>query len=51
MSGGGNYKATIINLFLHKPVQTYLGGATFLYSLRWYQTQATYNYWFGKNEF
>jgi hypothetical protein len=51
MSGGGNYKAKVISLLLHKPVQVYFGGATFLYSVRWYQTQSTFNYWFGKQEF
>lgn len=51
MSGGGNYKATVINFLLHKPVHAYLGTATFLYTVRWYQTQTTLNYWFGKIEF
>lgn len=29
----------------------YMGGATFMYGLRWYETQTTFNYWFGKIEF
>ena len=35
----------------HKPVQVYLGGAAVLHMARWYQTQTTFNYWFGKIEF
>ena len=52
MSGGGpDIKGMIINSLIHKPVQCWLGGATFLYALRMYQTKSTYNYWFGKCEF
>jgi len=51
MSGGGGAKTAVINFLLHKPVHAYLGGATFLYAARWYQTQTTFNYWFGKIEF
>ena len=51
MSGGGAYQKAVINLFLHKPVHAYLGGAAFLYAFRWYSTKTTYNYWFGKVEF
>lgn len=51
MSGGGGFQKKIINLFLHKPVHMYMGGATFLYGLRWYETQTTFNFWFGKVEF
>ena len=51
MSGGGAQKKAIINFLLHKPVHAYLGGAALLYSHRWYTTQTTYNYWFGKIEF
>ena len=51
MSGGGGLKKTIINACLDKPVQVYLGGGFFFWAVRQYQTQTTYNYWFGKNEF
>lgn len=51
MSGGGNFQKNIINFIRYQPVQAYLGGATFLYATRWYQTQTTYNYWFGRIEF
>ena len=50
MSGGG-LKGKFFNVIIHKPVHLYLGGATFLYALRSYQTQTTFNYWFGKAEF
>lgn len=51
MSGGGNYQKMVIDAMRYKPVQCYLGGAAFLYALHWYQTQTTYNYWFGKIEY
>jgi hypothetical protein len=51
MSGGGGYSKKVINFFLNKPVHAYLGIAGGLYGYRWYQTQTTYNYWFGKIEF
>lgn len=50
MAGGGGFKKKAINFVLHKPVHAYLGGATFLYAWRQYQTQTTFNYWFGKIE-
>ena len=51
MAGGGGYKKKVIDTILHKPVQVYLTGGAFLYMLRSYQVQTTYNYWFGKCEF
>ncbi len=51
MAGGGGMKKTIINLCLDKPVHVYLGGATFLWAVRQYQTANAYNYYFGKIEF
>ena len=51
MSPIAGIKKYVINTLLHKPIQVYLFGGAFLYSFRWYQTQTTYNYWFGKCEF
>ena len=51
MAGGGNYMLKSINFVRRNSVQVYLGGAAFLYGVRWYQTKSTYNYWFGKIEF
>jgi len=51
MSGGGGLKKTVVDTLIHKPVQVYLGGAAFVYAVRQYQTQTTFNYWFGKAEF
>lgn len=51
MSGGGGLKKTIINFVLDKPVYAYLGGASFLWAMRQYQTATAYNYYFGKIEF
>ena len=52
MAGGGpDVKGMIINALINKPVQCWLGGAAFLHIVRWYKTQTTYNYWFGKCEF
>lgn len=51
MSGGGGFKKQIIDTIIHKPVQLYLVGGAFLYATRSYQTQTTFNYWFGKCEF
>ena len=51
MAGGGGFKKQVINFLLHKPVHAYVGGAALLHSVRYYQTQTTYNYWFGKIEF
>ena len=51
MSGGGNYKKVVIDFVRHKPVHCYLGGAAVLHTYRWYQTQTTFNYWFGKIDF
>ena len=47
MAGGGA-KAAVINIFLHTPVQAYLGLGATLGSYRWYCVQHQYNYWFGK---
>jgi hypothetical protein len=49
--GGGGLKLKVINFALNRPVAVYLGGATLLYSYRWYATKSTYNYWFGKIDF
>ena len=49
--GGGGMKKQVIDTIIHKPVQVYLFGGALLYSLRWYQTKSTFNYWFGKCEF
>jgi hypothetical protein len=49
--GGGGMKKQVIDMFIHKPVQVYLFGGALFYSLRWYQTTSTFNYWFGKCEF
>ena len=46
--GGGGMKATVIDTIINKPVQVYLFGGAFLYSLRWFQTKSAYNYWFGR---
>jgi len=46
--GGGGYQKMVINFLVKKPVHAYVGGATFLYALRQYNTKSTYNYWFGK---
>lgn len=46
-----NPKLMLINAVLHKPLQLYFGTATFLFAWRYYQTQKTYNYWFGRVEF
>ncbi len=51
MAGGFSPKQVIINAVLHTPLQLYFGGAATLYAYRYYQTQKTYNYWFGKIEF
>lgn len=52
MAGGGlGIGKKMIHMYLHKPVHLYVGGAVVLQSYRWYQTQSTYNYWFGKCEF
>lgn len=51
MAGGGGLKKRFFDTLLFKPVQLYLGGATFLYVYRTYQTRTTFNYWFGKCEF
>jgi len=34
-----------------KPVHVYLGLGATLYAYRWYETQTTFNWWFGKFEF
>ena len=52
MAGGGfGIKKKAINLVLDHPVKVYIGSGMFLYAFRWYQTQKTYNYHFGKNEY
>lgn len=51
MSGGGGAKKLIVNFLVDHPGKVYLGGAAFLYFYRTYQTQSTYNYWFGRNDF
>lgn len=51
MAGGGGAKKKIINFLLDKPVQAYLGGGALLFLYRRYQTNATYNYHFGKFDF
>jgi hypothetical protein len=43
MAGGGGFKKVIINTVLDRPAAVYLGGAAFLYLLRQYQIQSTYN--------
>ena len=40
----------VIDFFVGKPVHAYLSTGAFLYGVRWYQTQTTFNYWFGKHE-
>jgi hypothetical protein len=49
--GGGAYKKMIINFLVQKPHMAYVGGAASLAAIRWYSTQTTYNYWFGRIEF
>lgn len=51
MAGGPDVTKIVINWYLHKPVQLYVGGAALLGSYRYYSTQSTFNYWFGKIEF
>ena len=51
MSGGGAQKKMIVDFLVQKPVHAYIGMGAFLYACRWYSTQTTYNYWFGKNEY
>ena len=51
MSGGGGFKAKIVNQIVHRPVQTYLGVGASLYAIREYGTAKQYNYWFGKQDF
>ena len=51
MAGGPDVTKIVINWYLHKPVQLYVGGAALLGSFRYYSTQSTFNYWFGKIEF
>ena len=43
-------KGSVINFFVGKPVQAYIGTGALLLGVRWYQTQTTFNYWFGKHE-
>ena len=47
----GGLKAQILDVIINKPVQLYLGGGATLYVLRNYQTQTTFNYYFGKCEY
>ena len=51
MAGGGGMKTMIINFCVRNPVIVYSGGGLFLLGLRKYQSQNTYNYWFGKQHF
>ena len=51
MAGGPNIGKIVVNWYLHKPVHLYVGGAGLLTAVRYYQTQSTFNYWFGKIEF
>ena len=46
-----DFKKIAIDNMRYKPVQCYIGGAIFLYGLRWYATETSYNYWFGKLEY
>ena len=49
--GGGGAKKLVINLVLDKPAQVYVAGGFFLWAVRSYQTQTTFNQYFGKNEY
>ena len=52
MAGGlGGAQKVIIDFMVKKPHFAFIGGAAALHSLRWYTTQTTYNYWFGKVEY
>ena len=51
MSGGGGLKKSVINALLFQPVQVYLFGAALCFLKRTYDTQTTFNYWFGRCEF
>jgi len=42
---------SFFNLIINKPVEVYVGLGSVLYLFRTYQTQTTFNYWFGKAEF
>ena len=49
--GGGGAKKLIIDTILDKPAHVYLAGGAFLWAIRSYQAQTTYNYYFGKIDF
>ena len=49
--GGGAYKKLVIDFMVKKPHFVFIGGAAALHSIRYYSTQSTYNYWFGKIEY
>ena len=52
MGGGGlGIGKKVINMYIHQPVYLFVGIGATLHAYRWYQTQTTYNYWFGKAEF
>ena len=52
MAGGfGKYIKKAIDFSVDQPHVVYLVGGLTLYGVRKYQTQTTYNYWFGKCEF
>jgi hypothetical protein len=51
MSGGGGFKKKIIGSVLAHPCEWWIGSGVALWSLRWYQTQSTYGYWFGKFDY
>ena len=52
MGGGGfGIMKKMTNMYVHQPVYLFVGGGALLHSFRYYQTQTTYNKWFGKAEF
>lgn len=42
---------SLVKVMYTKPVHVYLGLGATLYVYRWYETQTTFNWWFGKFEF
>ena len=51
MAGGLGVMKKFAYVWQQRPVYLYLGGAAVLQSYRYWSTQTTYNYWFGKAEF
>ena len=51
MAGFGPIKKMIVDYTVANTFQVYLGVGATLYAARWYSTQTTYNYWFGKHDF